>query len=404
MYVGDFLHEDGNIGHEIINLCKADDGNNYIYLGSRGYLNKNRTKYESTILLVRPAGKHLYKVLAKALGLHILSGVIKEHYSDEVERYKVQKELNIKYGEVSLSDIFSDNKYKNFAEGNPGTYATYKADEVYLPNQDIFITDKEELKKDNIYYIRTDKGFSKQSLRQYFEKEIKLESYKDLNGLISNKELWHSENKTLKISDLNEEIKKNNDKNSFLKIIKKENDELVFSNLISHFLNINQDLFKSFVEKVLEIRSEGNFVLWREFKNIDILIKDKMNLIIIENKIKSDINSKDKKSEVATSQLSKYYENTQSDNRFDGLNKHYYIFVPNYNPIDKSKLKFGDKYKIVYYDKILKFFEDNLNVYSKYDYFNEFKLGLEKHAREYDNELEEKMKILFVNKIDNLKK
>lgn len=36
MYVGGYLSEGDNIGHEIINLYKADDGKNYIYLIHKG--------------------------------------------------------------------------------------------------------------------------------------------------------------------------------------------------------------------------------------------------------------------------------------------------------------------------------------------------------------------------------
>lgn len=42
MYVGAYLSEGDNIGHEIINLYKADDGKNYIYLNSQGTIELSR--------------------------------------------------------------------------------------------------------------------------------------------------------------------------------------------------------------------------------------------------------------------------------------------------------------------------------------------------------------------------
>ena len=42
MYVGDYLSEGDNIGHEIINLYKADNGKNYIYLNSQGAIDLSR--------------------------------------------------------------------------------------------------------------------------------------------------------------------------------------------------------------------------------------------------------------------------------------------------------------------------------------------------------------------------
>ena len=52
MYVGGYLSEGDNIGHEIINLYKADDGENYIYLNSQGTIELSRGENSITVLLV----------------------------------------------------------------------------------------------------------------------------------------------------------------------------------------------------------------------------------------------------------------------------------------------------------------------------------------------------------------
>lgn len=53
MYVGAYLSEGDNIGHEIINLYKADDGKNYIYLNSQGTIELSHGNNSVTVLMVR---------------------------------------------------------------------------------------------------------------------------------------------------------------------------------------------------------------------------------------------------------------------------------------------------------------------------------------------------------------
>lgn len=72
MYVGGYLLEGDNIGHEIINLYKADDGKNYIYLNSQGTIDLSHGKNRITVLMVRKFATKTYKVLAKADGVTIL--------------------------------------------------------------------------------------------------------------------------------------------------------------------------------------------------------------------------------------------------------------------------------------------------------------------------------------------
>ena len=67
MYVGEYLSK--NIGHEIINLFKADNGNNYIYLNPYGSMSKEHNDKIKAILLVRYGGKNTMEILAKATDL-----------------------------------------------------------------------------------------------------------------------------------------------------------------------------------------------------------------------------------------------------------------------------------------------------------------------------------------------
>ena len=56
MYTGTYLEdENANIGHEIINLFKADNGNNYIYILPYGSMSKKHNDKIKSILLLKLA-------------------------------------------------------------------------------------------------------------------------------------------------------------------------------------------------------------------------------------------------------------------------------------------------------------------------------------------------------------
>ena len=70
MYTGAYLeNENANIGHEIINLFKADNGNNYIYVLPYGLMSKKHNDKIKTILLVRRCNSKIIEILAKATDL-----------------------------------------------------------------------------------------------------------------------------------------------------------------------------------------------------------------------------------------------------------------------------------------------------------------------------------------------
>ena len=57
MYVGDYL--DSNLGHEVINLFKADNGNHYIYLNATGNFAKEHSGKIGYMLFVKYYDKGL---------------------------------------------------------------------------------------------------------------------------------------------------------------------------------------------------------------------------------------------------------------------------------------------------------------------------------------------------------
>ena len=258
MYVGGYLSEGDNIGHEIINLYKADDGKNYIYLNSQGTIELSHGENRITVLLVRKFASKIYKILAKAEGITILD--LADSRLTRTERYEGQVSLGLKYGGVSLVDLFNGNSFRGSLEDEKNAYTTFIADKVLKPKKQMYITDDESVSDETTFFIRTNKGFGKQTLREFYHESKKPDSFTDLNQIIENGELWEDTDKTQKISDL-PEIKTDPYFN-FLKIIRQEDNELVFSNMLSYFFNINREAFSRFAHEVLAIDIQADFIMF----------------------------------------------------------------------------------------------------------------------------------------------
>lgn len=404
MYVGAYLSEGDNIGHEIINLYKADDGKNYIYLNSQGTIELSHGKNRITVLLVRKFASKTYKVLAKAEGVTILD--FADSKLPREERHKGQVALGLTYGGISLVDLFNENLYHGSLEEEKNAYTTFVADKVIKPKNQMCITDDASASGGNTFFIRTNKGFGKQTLREFYNENEKPDSFVDLNQIIENRELWEDINTTQAIYEL-PKLQKDPYFN-FLKIIKHEDNELAFSNMFAHFFNINREAFSRFASDVLHIEMQIDFTIEREKKNIDLLISDKNNAVVIENKIKSSINGiydrHDIYSDQVQSQLKKYYQFVTTDDEHCKKIASCFIFSPNYNRIVLSKFSCGEKYTIVYYREIYNFFVKNRNLFDEVPYFDNFINAMYKHTRDYDNDLEEEMQRRFQNTICNAKK
>jgi len=404
MYVGAYLSEGDNIGHEIINLYKADDGKNYIYLNSQGTIESSHGENRITILLVRKFASKTYKVLAKAEGVTILD--FADSKLPREERYKGQVALGLTYGGISLVDLFNENSYHGSLEDEKNAYTTFVADKVIKPKNQIYITDDSSVSGDNTYFIRTNKGFGKQTLREFYNENDKPDSFADLNQIIENRELWEDANTTQAISEL-PELQKDPYFN-FLNIIKQEDNELAFSNMFAYFFNINREAFSRFASDVLHIEMQTDFTIEREKKNIDLLISDENNAVVIENKIKSSINGVDDRHDIYSdqvqSQLKKYYHFVTSDDEYLKKTASCFIFSPNYNRIELSKFSCGEKYTIVYYREIYNFFVENRRLFDEVPYFDDFVNAMYRHTKDYDNDLEEEMQRRFQNTICNAKR
>lgn len=390
MYAGSYLDEGENIGHEVINLFKDDNESNYIYINQKGKINKKYNDSVEAILLVKYVEPGVFEVVAKAEDLQQVY-YDKNNFKEEINNQNDYiKEHKITYGNVLLSDI-----YKN---GNTELLITFKTDKLRTVKKPVFLINEESKrnKYENHYFIH-EKNFSTQSLKMYYPNNEVPKDYDMLKKLLNDSTVWNEENTTTKI-DL-DEIYTYESHEGFLSVIKKEDDELIISNLFSYIFTHKKDVFRDFVKDVLGIRDfKINYRIKREKDKIDIWIENEDSIIIIENKIKSKVNNKKSKSSgKKESQLSKYYEETHE--KHDDKKLYFYIFAPDYNKIDLDSYEYGDEYKIINYSQIYDFYFENAGRMLNIKYFIEFLNAIYNHTMSADNINFETMKRKFIKNI-----
>ena len=116
VFTGRYLDEGENIGHEVINLFKDDEGNSNLFITKNGKVDKHDIEY---ILFVRPVyDKITFEVVGLAKEIIRIS-------NDDIEK--------ITYAGCSLKLIFSSNTYHGKKlEINPVTFRAKKFQPVRL--------------------------------------------------------------------------------------------------------------------------------------------------------------------------------------------------------------------------------------------------------------------------------
>lgn len=173
----------------------------------------------------------------------------------------------------------------------------------------------------------------------------------------------------------------------------------MYSNLFAYVFKKYENIFLEFMDEVLNVKLTIPYSIEREKNNIDLLIEDKNNIVIIENKIKSGINGVSPQHDFSEngriqSQLLKYYEYGQKNK---GQKKDsYFIFVPNYNKIDLKKYSGSKHYKVIRYSEIYNFYKKKKISDA---YFLEFVNALYKHTKDREVDYFEVMAMRFLDRI-----
>lgn len=435
MYTGRYITQQGNLGHEIINLFKADDGKFYVWLNSMGVCTESGVD-NCSIIMVRSINSHLYKVLAKANNCKLCDGAKvsrdKGNKNDNLKklRYNAQKNLNVTYnGKCPMDDIFNEKDM----------FATFSTSQVLKPKGDIYITNDKSLKDtDNgIYYAEFKIS---EAMRSYIKENSS--AFNDLSALL--------ETEKIKWENVDNLSMPPEPSFNFFKLIRKDKDELSFSNALAYF--IGQTGIDNFIKGCLGLSQQfvdDKYQLLREKNNIDISFFGEEHVVIIENKIDAaitvdrrvtlesqikkavnlyffDSTDREKQDVILKienyilgltgdpSQLSKYYlyaiayllSKGVKEAELDGRIK-CFILIPRYaekqfksdkNGCYSSKFLWSDKYKIITYLNIYDYFKKISSV----KYLDEFNSALIPLTNEFNNEIEEELKFKFFKAIGKI--
>lgn len=394
MYVGDYLSQ--NLGHEVINLFQDDKGRHYLYLNQSGSLSSEHKDHDAMIL-VRYEGNNLFEVVGMAKGLHPADGITEKRAKDlsvdqkeicDKQIYYIEEEQGgIRYDGLSIFDIFGE-------EGQQNVYVTFRADVVKVPKDElrIFIEynpEAEDREEDGRHFIvMRDHNLPKTSLKSYItptvsDKENKVRFSSDCNKLmdriVNNDSLWAVKT-DWKVNPAND---RNRRPVSLFDICEIQNDENRITNAMAYFMRQPEyrDLWKGFFNDVLDVKLTDNYLVEREKDisqmpvrkksetedetskeeeklsgRIDLYIKDENSIIVIENKIKSDINTNrtDKINESQLDRYKKFVERVDENNEYQ---HRYFILAPNYN-----KPHISDKMSRIYKKITYKDLYDYLNL------------------------------------------
>lgn len=419
MYAGDYIGGK-NIGHEIINLFADDRGDNYIYVNSDGLINPEYNGRVKGVILVRKTDSiHRLEVLGIAKVDENSQISYKSKKMTRPERLveqdatmdKYLAEHPITYGGVPQSELFAKNKFRGKYENYH--IITFKAKEMLLPyreeEQKVYISDRRS--KEPSEHQLDEVTFPNQSLRQYISRDKFPQAFDEITKLIADESLWDASRKTEKLKNVGKKLKEGDNFN-YLDIIGRQDDENVFSNLIAYFLSNDQKLLKDFCHQVLEIDHISDEVTIEREKSaggprIDIYLEDERNAVVIENKIKSEVNGAEERhnftGELIKSQLEDYYNFVEK--HAGDRQKKYFILMPNYHRIDLGKYQHSENYTKIEYSDLVKFFDGHK--YRNADescYYEDFKKALRRHAENYYDDQYAIMKQRFIRRIIECRK
>ena len=422
MYAGSYLST--NLGHEVINMFQADNGKHYLYLNSRGNF-EEKGKLVSHMLLVMHIGGKRVEVLALAKDLTPVGSAQcalprnlskKDNIISEAQRayilgeYKNEENAKggIHYGGVPLLELFGD-------AGQQNIFVSYEVEKgcFFKPKEKLILCfGKEDYQEGDV--LLTEHNFGSTSLHQYI-----LDGNSDYNVLMNFIEKSDSNNKNCIWEPSDEKVVLGTyptHKISLFDICQIRHNENCFSNALAYYMEKYPTLWANFFRsrKEFSVPLEDSFSVSREVDakiqdatytentggRIDLLLSDDNIFVIIENKVKSDINKVERDLGVNQTQLDRYenYVKYLTQNIKVPQNQYFaFVLSPNYN---KPRLDENKTFKTLTYKEICDYLEDKIAILHDDD-FLAFYHAMRRHSFKYESLCQyEDMKNTFYTQIE----
>jgi hypothetical protein len=387
-----------NLGHEVINFFKADDGCFYFYVCPYGYANKDRhcvpLNEGDLIVNLMTINKDTAKVLSIGVVEKDLVSQYRPKYNKDSRKLtceepegeknlqslkKSQEELNtsITYDGKPMGGFFVDDTLPLFN-------VTAKMKDVYLWDEEKDLTIK--LGEMPLSYRKISpkqdrkEFFGKSWANQYvsddpkmvkcFEDLLKKDGFKEKHGL--------------KDADWKRALRAYDDTPNFLRLSGRMNDENAISNLIASFCELSQEAKKAFgqfagVNVPYVLKRERHMKSNHGRPDFTLLANGKM-VAMVENKVEAELTS-DKK---FGNQIPKYLDELPKSG-------HLIVLVPDYYDAKKIDAMAVKDCRIVikrYSDLISDVFTELLSdLPSSYkDLYDQFRDVLEIHSQNTNND------------------
>lgn len=371
----------------------VEKGYVYFYINPYGDFAKVHDKKVQTILLTSPLSDGRIEIMAKIENpVQIYEFPTKEEFeafkkNDKKYEYnsnglyaynsKKQKEIygGIKYFDKTISDIYAkEHEMINSESEEKAEFPvvfTYKAkkSDVKKTLKRCFISCNDDDKDgvtilgDETRIIKIHRKIASSSLKQFIIKNQKNEkgdekTEKDFETITAAMEDMEWEDGFISCAEKEEDLAIKDYSENFLQLIGKTNEEQIYTNMLTYWLS-KDNAFKDFLGSidgcVKEAIKKEEFVvesekfIYKDSKSkkkkdnntekkspvgrIDIFAQSKDFVVIIENKIESDI--KDCKANETKTQLSAYYK--AIEDLYPEKKRKYYLIVPDYRKIELEK-------------------------------------------------------------------
>ena len=349
VFTGTYLNQ--RLAHELINFIVADDGYRYIYILPGGKQTPGFTKYVFHII---------HTSNSKYSGEYELVGIseVDTDWNASGYRKNVKDEdtSSPKFRNHTFLEIFDESRAHNYTYRVKKYYKVVDGKNVYILtgyneasvefNTDEIVFKLKCNPQHSITYADSEGKTTYSSDRnQYTDLEL-------LYGLIENGEFIAEYNENINLDNLPSE-------QCFSVINDRTNLEDSMSNQMVYFMMRDKNFLIKYLRYFLgieDIEDNENFVVSREKNNIDIFIESDRHIIIIENKIDSEIGVYgDKQRLPYDSQLNKYYN--YAIRNYSNQQIYYFLLAPDYYNMSQSVLNNdyinGDKYKYKKYSELL---------------------------------------------------
>ena len=406
MFTGKYLQD--NIGHEVINLFQSDNGKYYVYLNDVGIIGKehfdsnDNCTIDKVLLAHTLEGTNAVEVLGIASGLKPIYNPKLEEKEQKSFQKKFAEENAVEYGGVNINTIYAGGEQQtvNITFEAEVIKKVSSSTRIYLKMADKL---NQEYKELDTYSADTVVTLAETKLGQGLKSYVSEgdADYDALVRIIEDSSLWGESMPKASADSAPAEL-------SYMDVCGRAYDELAYSNAMAYFAKKYPEISFKLLDKLTGIKDDYHryFTVRREENHIDLMFYNSGHLVIVENKIKSELNGieKDEKGQIIKTQLDDYYEAVEEIKekyKIKCLIPNCFILAPDYSPLKHYELAhpnpftnhilIGKHFTLVFYSEIYNFLLPYLKKapYSKDALFIQFVKSLERHTHAYDDGLYE---------------